>query len=38
MENTLRGLLEKDFITMDRNVYCVNDQFFALWLRDKGLL
>jgi len=38
VHSALRGLLEKDFITMDRNVYCVNDQFFALWLRDKGLL
>ena len=34
----LKGLLEKDFITMDKNVYSVYDQFFVLWLRFKGLI
>jgi hypothetical protein len=34
----LKGLLEKDFITMDRNVYSVYDQFFVLWLKFKGLI
>lgn len=34
----LKGLLEKDFITMDKNVYSVYDQFFVLWLKFKGLI
>lgn len=34
----LKGLLEKDFITMDKNVYSVYDQFIVLWLRFKGLI
>ena len=34
----LKGLLEKDFITMDRNVYSVYDQFFTLWLKFKELI
>ena len=33
----LKGLLDKDFITMDKNVYSVYDQFFTLWLKFKGL-
>lgn len=28
----VKGLLEKDFITQDRNVYMIYDQFFQLWL------
>ena len=36
--SALKGLLEKDFITMDKNVYSVYDQFFALWLSFKGML
>ena len=36
--SALKGLLEKDFITMDRNVYSVYDQFFTLWLKFKGLI
>ncbi len=36
--SALKGLLEKDFITMDKNVYSVYDQFFALWLKYKGLV
>ena len=36
--SALKGLLEKDFITVDRNVYGVYDQFFALWLNFKGLI
>ena len=34
----LKGLLEKDFITMDKNVYSAYDQFFVLWLEYKGLI
>lgn len=34
----LKGLLDKDFITMDKNVYSVYDQFFTLWLEFKGLI
>lgn len=29
----VRGLLEKDFITVDKGVYTIYDPFFALWLR-----
>ena len=36
--SALKGLLEKDFITVDRNVYSIYDQFFALWLKFKGLI
>lgn len=28
----VKGLLEKDFITQDKNTYTVYDQFFQLWL------
>lgn len=34
----LKGLLDKDFITMDKNVYSIYDQFFTLWLRFKELI
>lgn len=34
----LKGLLDKDFITMDKNIYSVYDQFFTLWLKFKGLI
>ena len=27
----IRGLLDKDFITQDKNTYMVYDPFFALW-------
>ena len=36
--SALKGLLEKDFVTVDRNVYSVYDRFFALWLRFKGMI
>lgn len=29
----VRGLLDKDFITQDKNTYMVYDPFFALWLQ-----
>ena len=28
-----KGLLEKDFITQDRNVYNVYDKLFELWIK-----
>ena len=36
--SALKGLLEKDFVTVDKNVYSLYDQFFALWLRFKGMI
>ncbi len=30
--SAVKGLLEKDFVTQDRNTYRVYDQFFQLWL------
>lgn len=36
--SALKGLLEKDFVTVDRDVYSPYDQFFALWLRFKGMI
>ena len=38
VSSALKGLLEKDFITMDKNIYSVYDQFFSLWLAFKGLI
>lgn len=38
VNSALKGLLEKDFITLDRNVYSVYDQFFTLWLKYKGVI
>ena len=38
VNSALKGLLEKDFVTEDKNVYSVYDQFFALWLKFKGLI
>ena len=37
VSSALKGLLEKDFITMDSNTYSAYDQFFVLWLKFKGL-
>lgn len=31
--SAVKGLLEKDFITQEKNVYSVYDKFFALWLK-----
>ena len=30
--SAVKGLLEKDFITRDDNVYSVYDHFFQLWV------
>lgn len=38
VNSALKGLLEKDFITMDKNMYCVYDHFFVLWLKFKGIV
>ena len=40
VSSAAKGLLEKDFITFDKGIYQVYDQFFLLWLRYKegGLL
>ena len=38
VSSALKGLLDKDFITEDKSVYSVYDQFFALWLKFKGLI
>ena len=38
LSSALKGLLEKDFVTEDKNVYSLYDQFFALWLRYKRLI
>lgn len=35
--SAVKGLLEKDFITQDKNVYKVYDKFFQLWLERKML-
>lgn len=35
--SAVKGLLEKDFITFDKGIYQVYDQFFLLWLRNKKL-
>ena len=31
----LRGLIDKDFITQDKNKYMVYDPFFAMWIRER---
>lgn len=38
VSSALRGLLEKDFITVDSGTYSAYDQFFVLWLKFKGLI
>ena len=38
VNSALKGLLEKDFVTHDRNGYYLYDHFFSLWLKMKGLI
>ena len=38
VNSALKGLLEKDFVIMDKNMYCVYDHFFVLWLKFKGII
>lgn len=35
--SAVKGLLDKDFITLDKGTYSAYDQFFVLWLKYKGL-
>jgi len=34
VQSALKGLIEKEFITRERNVYTVYDRFFEIWLKD----
>lgn len=34
----INGLLDKDFITSDGNIYSVYDKFFQIWLAKRGLI
>lgn len=34
VQAALKGLLEKDFITQEKNTYSIYDQFFGIWLKD----
>ena len=36
--SAIKGLLEKDFITVDKGEYMAYDQFFVLWMKYKGIL
>ena len=38
VSSAVKGLLDKEFITLDRNVYSVYDQFFVLWMKMKGMV
>lgn len=37
VQSALRGLLEKDFITQEQDVYQVYNRFFGMWLRGNFL-
>jgi len=34
VQSALSGLLEKDFVTREQNMYSVYDKFFAIWLKE----
>jgi hypothetical protein len=34
VQSALAGLLEKDFVTCEQNLYSVYDKFFAIWLKE----
>jgi len=36
--SAVRGLMEKDFITCERNEYYVYDYFFPIWMKKKGYI
>ena len=36
--SAVKGLLEKDFITQDKNIYSAYDKFFVLWLKRKNII
>ena len=38
VSSALKGLLDKDFVTMDKGVYSIYDQFFSLWLVFKKII
>ena len=38
VSSAVKGLLEKDFITLDKGMYMAYDQFFVLWMKYKGVL
>ena len=33
----VRGLLDKDFITQEKNIYMIYDPFFSLWLQQQNM-
>ena len=35
VQAALKGLLEKEFVTHDKNGYVVYDKFFDIWLKEK---
>jgi len=36
--SAVRGLLEKDFVTQEKNEYYVYDYFFQIWLKKGGYI
>lgn len=38
VSSAVKGLLDKEFITLDKNVYTVYDKFFVLWMKMKGMV
>ena len=36
VQSALKGLLEKDFVTLEEGAYEVYDKFFALWLNRRN--
>ena len=34
VQAALKGLLEKDFVTREQDVYQVYDRFLAIWLKE----
>lgn len=38
VSSAVKGLLEKDFITVDKGVYMAYDQFFVLWMKYKSVI
>lgn len=38
VSSAVKGLLDKELITLDRNIYSVYDPFFVLWMKMKGMV
>lgn len=38
VSSAIKGLLDKEFITQDKDTYMVYDQFFLLWMKKKQLI